>query len=326
MRFLLTGAGSISLRHARHLRDAVPGCELGVVTRSPSERLAQWPSGTYPVPDLEAGLARQPDAVLVTSASVSHAGEVLRLIAEKLPMYVEKPLATSYEQWALLEPALTQAHAASAFGCNLRFLPALGLLRCALADGIAGHIVRGQVEVGQWLPSWRPQRTLSSSYSAHALQGGGVIYDLVHEVDLAEWMLGPLKVRAALSGRWSSLPIQADDTALALLSGPRVGALCVSMDYVARQPVRRQAYVGDQGTLEFDLLARRLVLRGERDTRVLAEHPADFDVAATYLRALGEWLDALRGKAALRTAALPDAIASTRLMLAIAASASRERQ
>jgi predicted dehydrogenase len=125
------------------------------------------------------------------------------------------------------------------------------------------------------------------SYSAEARRGGGVILDLIHEIDAARWLFGEFEEVCAISGRLSSLQIKAEDVA-AIVLGPRP-VVCIGLDYVARPPIRRYEIFGDKGTLTWDLSARRLT-RGEE---VLDADPASFDISATYRAAMQDLVSAI---------------------------------
>lgn len=44
----------------------------------------------------------------------------------------------------------------SVVGCNLRLLPCMSRTRELLKSGAIGKVVRTNMQVGQWQPSWRP--------------------------------------------------------------------------------------------------------------------------------------------------------------------------
>jgi len=316
-RVLLTGAGSIARRHATNLCSLQPDAHVIAVSRHPSARFADWPKAIHSVSSLEDGLQAGCDAVMVCSDSHQHAAELLECVREGLPVFVEKPLLTDPADWARVCAAITQAHPASAIGCNLRFLPSLACLRTALQQGLVGRLVRASLDVGQWLPDWRPGRALDSSYSSSERMGGGVVFDLVHEIDAAWWLLGDLSCVASAGGQLSKLPVNAADTAVALLRTDTGIPVTVGMDYVSRQPVRRYVFVGDEGTLYWDLQACMLTLCTAGGTRELCSNPSDFSVAATYPAELAEWLEAIGQQCAPSTCALPSALPGARLMLDI---------
>ena len=318
---LITAAGSIARRHAHNLREQQPQARISVVTRAPVQRLADWPPGVQAVASFDEGMAAAPDAVMICSVSSAHGPELFATLAAGLPAFVEKPLLTSPVELAQLEASLARVHPACAVGCNLRFLPSLQRLRAALQQGVIGNLARAHLEVGQWLPDWRPGRPVQESYSADAARGGGVVFDLVHEIDAALWLLGDLDLAAAVGGNFSNLALRAPDTTVALLRTSSGSPVTVSLDYVSRQPVRRYVFVGDAGTLLWDLQLGRLRLVRPDGEQELAGAPADFALAQTYKAELGEWLAAIVRGAAPATSALGSGVHTARLMLAIAKAA-----
>lgn len=318
LRVLISGAGSIAKRHATNLFSVRPDASVMAVTRQPLVRLADWPTGVTAAGSFEDGMETGADAVMICGASADHARELLECIRLGLPVFVEKPLLTHEGDLAKVSAALGQAHPASVIGCNLRFLRSLAQLRAALADGVAGRLVRVHLEVGQWLPDWRPGRPLDSCYSADVAAGGGVVFDLVHEIDAALWLLGSLSLLNVAGGQLSSLPLKAPDTAVALLRDERGCPVTISLDYVSRRPVRRYVFVGDQGTLLWDLQQRQLRLSTTEGARDLTVDPGDFAVADTYPAELAEWLAAIDAHTPPPTCPLASSLAAASLMLQIA--------
>lgn len=316
MRVLVTGRGSIAQRHVRHLRELVPDVKLAVVSGS-----GEVDSGLLPCTifsDMQTAMAWLPDAVVIASISSKHGYELESCLRLGLPVFVEKPLLTSASDLQQIEALLPGAHPASVVGCNLRFLPSLRRLRQVLHDGLIGTVVRAHLEVGQWLPDWRPGRALESSYSADAESGGGVVFDLVHEIDAALWLLGDLTLVSALGGHLSSLPIRAPDTAVALLRAASGHPVTVSLDYISRKPVRRYVFVGEGGSLIWDMQAGRLSLMTATGEQVLADSAEDFLMATTYVDELAEWLAAIKTNSQAATCPLQTALPTARLMLDIA--------
>ncbi|MDP3134743.1 MAG: Gfo/Idh/MocA family oxidoreductase [Burkholderiaceae bacterium] len=288
-RLLVTGRGSIAQRHVRHARELLPGVEIAVVSATGELDSALQPCER--VADFSQGLRWRPDAVVIASVSTRHAQELQACLAAGLPCLAEKPLLTRRDEWQALTAAACDAAHASAVvvGCNLRYLPALDRLAAALHEPQAGALVRAQLEVGQDLRQWRPGRDLAHSYSGHAAQGGGVLFDLVHEVDQARRLLGPLTVVGATAGRLSSLPIDSDDVHVALLRSASGAPVTIGLDYVARPTVRRYAFILEQCTLVCDLIGRQLT-RSTSDGVELLASGADFDMAATYRAQMVDWI------------------------------------
>ena len=320
MRILVTGRGSIAQRHVKILRSFRPDIVLGVLSvgeptkdLSPFEWLTSWASAA----------AWNPQAVVIAGVSERHATELAASIEAGWPCLAEKPLVTSIEGLNAVRAACAgrKVMPPVVVGCNLRYLPSLQQAAATLRSGALGRIVRAQFEVGHDLALWRPGRDLADCYSARAAMGGGVLFDLVHEVDLARWLLGPLQVRAAIGGQLSrplaALGLESDDVHVALLELPWGAPVTVSLDYVSRKLVRRHVLTGELGTLIWDLAARRCWIDDAQGAKVLTEDPADFDISQTYRSQMLDWLQAMGDPQHCVVSPLVDAMESAALMLAM---------
>lgn len=315
LRVLITGRGSIARRHLSHLRALEPEALVSIVAAGPVDSAFE---PCEVVPDFAAGLAWRPDAVVVASVSSRHATELAACLERGLPCLVEKPLLIANQELAqLLQVAVGARSVPVQVGCNLRQLPVLRRIRHLLADGIMGRMVRAQLEVGQDLRQWRPGRDFAASYSAIPAHGGGVVFDLVHEVDMALWLLGPLRLKGAAGGHLSSLATASDDVHTALLVDARGAPVVVSLDYVSPLPVRRYAFVGELGRLEVDLIARELRIAEASGVRCLTLEPAEFDIAQTYRTQMIDWMAAVRDRSHRLSSPLEDGLRTTELMLAM---------
>lgn len=296
MRILVVGTGAIGRRHIDNFRRLEPKTDFHFVRLNGrrdafSDGLAATVHAT-----LEAGVAATPNLAIVANPSAMHAATVLPLLRAGIACYIEKPAVTTFDDLSAVRKAIPGLRHAppTLVGCNLRFLPSLLEMRRRIAEGSIGLPVRAQLEVGQWLPDWRPAQDYRKSYSADIAMGGGVVLDLVHEIDMARFVFGEFDQVAAAGGRYSRLEIGTEDAAAILLSRAKGPVVTIGLDYVARKPVRRYEVVGDEATIEWDLFERRLRLRSPSGDTELELGEGAFDVAGTYLAAARDILDAVR--------------------------------
>src|SRR4051812_7555890 len=261
MRVLMVGSGSIGRRHMASLRELVPHVAFDLLREGDRSSGEAAGAGETRSASLEEALSKAPELMVIAAPNALHLRYVLAAIDAQIPFYVEKPLVTSREHAATLRRLSDSRLPSHIVGCNLRFLPSLVALAGLLRDGVAGRVVRARFEAGQWLPDWRPSRDYRASYSASAAMGGGVMLDLIHELDAALWLLGDFSRVKALTTRASALEIDCEDVACLLLGRPGGPVVAVEVDYVSRSPVRRYVIVGDEATLEWDLHQRSLVVR-----------------------------------------------------------------
>lgn len=294
MRALIIGSGSIGQRHAASLRSLRPDVEFTLLRHRPrhddvSKRLNADVFG-----DFESALITPCDLAVVATPSFAHADVLPRLLAADIPCYVEKPLITREEDVHIIRNALVaNCTPITQMGCNLRFLPSLRQLRNALRADRIGRVIRATLEVGQWLPDWRPGQDYRQSYSASTTLGGGAIFDLIHELDMARWLFGEFDQVNAMANQLSSLDIQSEDVAWITLSGHDTPLVGIGLDYISRKPMRRYRLVGELGTITWDLGEQRMWLDTSDATETLNDNPADFDMQQTYVTAMHEFIAAI---------------------------------
>jgi hypothetical protein len=254
MKLLIIGFGSIGARHARLAQEL--GHEIACVTANQDCPYPKFAS-------IESACANwQPERVLIANVTDKHLDSLIQLdqAGYKGFILIEKPL---FDQMSNYQPN----HPEQIFvAYNLRFHPLLKLLKEHLADRT---IYSAEFHVGQYLPDWRPGTDYRLSYSAQAKQGGGVLRDLSHEIDLAFWICGEPESVVATGGQLSDLEITSDDVFLALVKTKKCHAVSISLNYLNRTPQRLIRINAKGMTLTLDLIAGKLEVNGE----VFESHP-----------------------------------------------------
>lgn len=297
MRGLIIGFGSIGKRHAENLRRLQPNLDLLVLRRGEMHDPVERAVGSIRVQQLDDALRAELDFAIIANPSSRHVDVLVPLLEAGVACYVEKPVVTTPRDLERVEEVLGNLKRApvTLVGCNLRFLPSLKLLRQLLVQGKIGQPVRASLQAGQWLPDWRPHQDYRESYCADSARGGGVIFDLIHEIDAARWLLGEFEQVRAMAGKFSQLEIATEDTACILLGKSNGGPIAaISLDYVSRQRMRRYEIVGDAGTLAWDLAAQTLELITPVGVEAIDAGAAGYDVGQTYLQAMTEFLRCVR--------------------------------
>jgi predicted dehydrogenase len=295
MIFLVAGTGSIGKRHIYNIRKLQPDAIFILLRTGGREDDFSIGLPAFTAKTFDQAMARSPDAIIIATPSALH-HELIQLgIAAGLPMYIEKPVVTCGKDGVAVRQAIaTHSYSAPTLaGCNLRFLPSLLTLRRLMGEGVIGRVVRASFEAGQWLPDWRPCQDHRQSYSADPVRGGGVVFDLVHELDAARWLVGEMTIIKALTAQVPTLEITSEAAAGAVMYSEGGVIVSLGLDYVARYPLRRYQFVGERGTLVWDLPARTLHLDNTAGRAVIDCGEQGFDVAATYLSAMTEFLAGL---------------------------------
>lgn len=287
MRILVVGYGSIGARHSRIA--ASLGMQVACVSAN-----ADCPYQRFDtVANAIATFA--PDRVVVANPTARHANTVGELARTGFDggVLIEKPVYASPDD----TPELGKLRAYVAY--NLRFHPLIQALRSRIAEVPAFY--SASFRSGQYLPQWRPGTDYRQSYSASIEQGGGVLRDLSHEIDLALWLCGPAHRVAALGGHLSDLEIRSDDVFSTLSVNARCPAVSIGINYLDRMPQRSISLNGPDLTAVLDLVNGSLNVNGqvtglvaERDVTYIAQLEAFVADDVSTLCTLDQGIDVVR--------------------------------
>ena len=324
-RVLVVGTGSAGLRHIRNLvanGSAVTAFSYRAAAGGSAPAL---PAGVALAGSLDQAFAARPDAVLVANRTDAHVAVALDAAQRGCHLFIEKPLSNSLDGVAALRAAVAQRRLVVETGFMLRLHPNVAWMRQHVASGALGPIRYVRAAVGQHLADWRPGTDHRASYSAK--RGcGGVIFDLVHELDLIEWLAGPVEQVSAMTAQDPSLKIESEavaEIAMRCASGALAQA---HLDYVRPVYGRTLEIVGTDGVLTWDYTAGTVSL-AERDgaPRVVHRVPAGFDRNDMFAAHARHFLSRLDDGALPAVSSLEAGVAALRLALAAHASAAAQR-
>lgn len=237
-KILIIGYGSIGRRHSDIFKKL--GADVAIVSR-------QLLSNEKHYACIDKGLKdHTPEIVLITNETFLHEETIRELDTKSFNgvVIVEKPLAD--------KPFNIKHHFSGLYvSYNFRLNPILNFLKRELSKK---KIVTANIYCGQYLPDWRPTRDYRETYSAYKNRGGGVIRDLSHELDYAQWLLGPLTSLAAHGGHFSSLEIDSDDNFTIIGTSNRCSSICISVNYLDRVPKRSLIFNTNEETYSADLI------------------------------------------------------------------------
>ena len=290
MAVAVLGLGSIGMRHARNLLSL----DRTVIGFDPTSdrRSALVEAGGTAVVTRDAAIAAAA-AVVVASPNAHHFEDMAAAVDAGRHVFVEKPLAHKLDG---VNDILERARAADRVvfvGLNQRFNPAIREARALIAAGRLGTVLWGRFLAALYLPDWRPPQDHRKGYAADPTTGG-VIFDAVHEFDLAHHLLGRARTLAATARSSGSLDILSDDIADIVVGHPGGVVSRLHLDYVTRPPRRTIDIAGTAGLLGVDLLARRLVLH-DGDGKTVLERAYDATYDDDYRDEMSAFLDCIEG-------------------------------
>ena len=295
MRFAVIGTGSIGQRHARNL--VALGQEVVAWDPDPAQRArAAAIAGVLVTDDLAAALARRPDAAVICTPPAHHVARAREALSAGAHLFVEKPIAhDSAEVPALLAEAAARA-ARVAVGYNLRCLPSLRRVAALIDDKRVGRVLAARAEFGSYLPDWRPGRDYRDNYAVSAAEGGGILLDAIHELDLIGWLLGETSEVSAWAEHVSDLDGDTEDVAEVTLRLASGALAQVHVDYLQRAYHRTLRVIGADGIIAWDYPAHAVAVLGLDGAREVEDfREADGDATQMYLEEMRRFVRCAEG-------------------------------
>jgi predicted dehydrogenase len=231
------GAGSIGKRHAANLAALGEAVEL-----------IGWRGF-----DRAAFEARQDIEAVVIATSTPIRLELIEICAARdWPFYAEKPLAWRVAQVEAIHAAAAPVAARSMVGFMMRYHPAVRALAALDLSQTYGF----SFEIGHDVRQWRENWSFAGSYAAEP-EGGGVLMDLCHEMDLALAVMGPLEISDVRALAHEDFP-QIDFATRVDVVAASGAVGTISMDYVSPVSLRKAALRGRDRVVDLDFLAPSL--------------------------------------------------------------------
>lgn len=320
MKFLIAGLGSIGRRHLKNLlalgqRDIV----LYRTHRAtlPDDELAGFPVET----DLEAALAHQPDAAIISNPTALHLEVAIPAALAGCHLLLEKPVSHSLAGLDVLQAALNEGGGKVLVGFQFRYHPTLRKAKALLDAGAIGAPVSVRAHWGEYLPNWHPWEDYRKSYSARADLGGGVALTLCHPLDYLRFLLGDVAALWAFSGSQGGLELDGvEDTVeigLRFVSGV-LGS--VHLDYVQQPPEHTLMLVGTRGTMRWDNASGALTLQVPAQSPEVFAPPEGFERNWLFASQMGHFVEMIE-KNETPVCSLEDGIRALELALAVGDSA-----
>ncbi|RMY24643.1 hypothetical protein D0865_16381 [Hortaea werneckii] len=186
------GTGVIGPRHAKSVVSCHDATLLCLVDLSPA---AAQVAQDFNVPLFSSvkemqGAGMAPDAAIVCTPNKTHVGVSEELLEIGVHVLVEKPISTTIESGRRLVEASKRYGRHLLVGHHRRFNPFVTATKQALLESKIGRPIAVS---GLWT-TYKPPEYYQAPLEWHAQAGDGgpILINLVHEVDILQYLLGPI--------------------------------------------------------------------------------------------------------------------------------------
>ena len=195
------------------------------------------------------------NAIYIATPPSSHATFAIMAMKAGKPVYVEKPLASSYEDCARVNKISVETGVPCFVAYYRRYLPYFQRVKDIVERGVLGKIVNVQVRFAVPAPDLDYQSANLPWRLQPDIAGGGFFYDLApHQLDLLQHIFGVILEANGICANRGGL-YQAEDSVSACFrfeSGlPGSGSWCFVAHKSAKED--RIEVIGERGQLSFSV-------------------------------------------------------------------------
>lgn len=234
------GAGFISRYHVASLAASQVDHDIVAIHDPDRARADAFAAAQGAAVLAEDELLERVDAVYVCTWTSEHPRLVAKAAAAGVAVFCEKPVAVHAGLVADMAAAVEVAGVVNQVGLVLRFLPSFRWVRHLLRDPRAGDVLAVVFRDDQYIPD---QGVYGSTWRTDAARSGrGTLLEhSIHDVDILQWLLGPI-VRVSATSREAHAHPGIDDVTVARLDfaqGTAATLTSVWHDVLERPSLRR---------------------------------------------------------------------------------------
>jgi len=270
MKVVVIGSGSIGQRHFRNL------VTLGI------------DASLIPYREYFPDVLNDCDGVVIATATNIRVNLISDAVKRDLPIYVEKPLVFRSEDINLIERLVVNVANRSMLGYMMRYHPAFRVM----ADMDFSDTYAFTFNIGHDVNKWRKNWTFSKSYASKS-NGGGVLLDLCHEIDMANVIFPGLSIKDVDSVGSSLFP-GVDFCSRILVESQTKVQGSIGMDYLAPQLHRRTQILGRNTMYDFDYASQSFQIKDSKGTRRIELPNERNDM---FLEIMSDWVSIIAGEA-----------------------------
>lgn len=156
------------------------------------------------------------DFCVICSPTNNHYKYIKLCLDYKKNIYLEKPITNNNKEIKKIEKHRNFKKIIIQVGCHLRSDPLVIKLKEIVESKQLGNLLTYRSYVGQNLNLWRAKNA-KSYYSAYKNKGGGVHWDLIHDLDLAYYIMNDYEILYGVKSKISNITHDSEDYSTVIL-------------------------------------------------------------------------------------------------------------
>lgn len=268
MDVLFCGVGSIGKRHIKNLKALEDVRIYALKSSRESNKQTDSEMGIHRVNDISE--INTLDAAFICNPTAVHVDTAMRIIERfSCPLFIEKPLDSDLAKAEILVKEIKKKGIVCMVGYMMRYNRALKELENIIKRKKLGNVIYYEMNFHTYLPLWHPYEDYRTSYASRKDLGGGVIFTLIHEIDMAYWLFGGVKKVMCSSDHISNLEIDVEDYADIFFQHDNGIRGKIHVDYFSKKISRTIHVIFENGVVEWDFFNDELIMYQGNEKQII---------------------------------------------------------
>lgn len=280
---LIIGFGSIGRKHAKIINKNWSDFEISVLSSGLKNPFLIKKNEFYFIKNkfecILDSLKWKPDYVIISNPCTLHVEQALIFARHKIPMLIEKPLGDGSENIESLRELLELSKKIPIIlGYVFRHDVCLNYVKDYLQSKKTDELIEVESYCGSWLPDWRENIDYKNSVSARKDLGGGVLLELSHDIDLVNYLVGPISIAYSSQFNSNLLDIDVEDNAFIYSYSNSCKSIIIRLNFCSKPEDRYIKFQFSNEQLVWEIINQKVLINKKNKRReILFKSPYTHD-------------------------------------------------
>ena len=290
---LIIGYGSIGRRHLKIIKKLRPEIKINIVSREISvNKVKKEKLVNKTFTNINDALCEGADAAIVASPAVFHIQHSIEILKKNIPVLIEKPISDNLKNCSEIKELTKRNNCLVTVGYVLRHSKILNKFKEIIKKSDIGKSLYAELKCGSYLPKWRKEIDYRDSVSGNLSLGGGVLLELSHEINYANWLFGPFEKMKSISVNSKHLDINVEDIAKIIAINNNDLLVDIHLDFCSDSNERYCKLYGTLGFINLDFNNHLITIK-KNNSKETIKIKVDENYNDMYINQMNNFLNCL---------------------------------
>lgn len=189
-KYLVVGFGGAGKRALKCMSEIDPLGEFAIWTTG--ARNDDLPPGVGRISNVTEALNYNADGVFISTPTSKHIEYAEHFLNRAKWIVIDKPLDDKLNKCEVFARNAKYSSTKVYINFQRRYMQCWSKVNKLILSKKTGKFLNGLVKIASFYPDWRPNKNVEEIYVSRRDLGGGVLLTECHEIDLIQWLLGPI--------------------------------------------------------------------------------------------------------------------------------------